>query len=187
MSYSFNGTTRIVQLPAGMTRLVVRDLFSRWEDWMVASDNIKYLPAFRVVGGDALPGSRSLGLTYFLLNGWRVRPSEADQELEVVGNFYTEEGVSPFIPTIGNYNVLISLTTSNLIDVITISAGSGLSPEEHDAVMASREEAAKARKMQTNKAIVSGDGLSVSLYDDDGVSLLHSFTVSADKNTRTPA
>jgi hypothetical protein len=48
------------------------------------------------------------------------------------------------------------------------------------------QEAAKARKMQTNKAIISGDGLSVSIYEDDGVTLLHTFTVSPDKNTRTP-
>jgi hypothetical protein len=47
-------------------------------------------------------------------------------------------------------------------------------------------EATKARQMQTNKAVISSDGLSVSIYADDDVTLLHSFSVSADKNTRTP-
>ena len=39
----------------------------------------------------------------------------------------------------------------------------------------------------TGKAVISGDGLSVTLYEDDGVTLLHSFTISSDKNVRTPA
>lgn len=43
-----------------------------------------------------------------------------------------------------------------------------------------------ARKMQTNKAVISTDGLLVTLYDDDNTSVLHQFDVSADKNTRTP-
>lgn len=42
----------------------------------------------------------------------------------------------------------------------------------------------KARRMQTNKAVISGD--TVSIYADDDVTLLHQFSVSADKNTRVP-
>ncbi|MDA3807266.1 MAG: hypothetical protein PF440_05050 [Thiomicrorhabdus sp.] len=40
--------------------------------------------------------------------------------------------------------------------------------------------------MQTNKAVISGDGLSVSIYDDDDTTLLHVFEVSSDKKTRVP-
>lgn len=132
MAYTFNGTTKIIQLSTGVVTLDVRDLYSRWVDWVVISDNIKYSPVFRVVGGDALPGSRSLGLTYFMQNGWKIRPQEANHDLTVIGNLYTEEGNSPFVSTIGNYNVLISLTTSNLIDVVTNNTGSGLSTDEHN-------------------------------------------------------
>jgi len=72
--------------------------------------------------------------------------------------------------------------------------GSGLSAEQNatlsaafNAASSANIEATKGRKMQTNKAIISGDGLSVCIYDDDGSTLLHVFSVSADKNTRTPA
>jgi hypothetical protein len=56
-----------------------------------------------------------------------------------------------------------------------------------NAVYGVDSQATKSRKMQTNKAVVSPDGLSVTIYDDDGVTVLHSFVVSPDKNTRTPA
>jgi hypothetical protein len=38
--------------------------------------------------------------------------------------------------------------------------------------------------MQTNRAIISGDERTVSIYDDDGMTLLHVFDVSADKRER---
>jgi hypothetical protein len=41
----------------------------------------------------------------------------------VNGNLFTRDGSSPFVPTLGNYNVTINLSTSNLID--TISTGGG--------------------------------------------------------------
>jgi hypothetical protein len=48
-------------------------------------------------------------------------------------------------------------------------------------------ESTKGRKMQTNRATISGDERTVSIYDDDGMTLLHTFAVSTDKNTRQPA
>jgi len=43
------------------------------------------------------------------------------------------------------------------------------------------------RKHATNKAVISVDGLTVDIYDDDGTSIIHTFNVSADKNIRIPA
>jgi hypothetical protein len=45
----------------------------------------------------------------------------------------------------------------------------------------------EVRKHTTNKAIVSVDGLTVDIYDDDGVTIIHTFNISADKNERIPA
>lgn len=119
-NYSFTGTTKIIT-PAdppvgGVINIDVQDLYSRWVDWLLTSDNSKYLVAMRVVGGDPLPGSKQLGLTYFLTNGWRIRPYEASHTMNIDGNLYTEEGVSPFIPTVGTYNVTIINSVSNLVD-----------------------------------------------------------------------
>ena len=48
------------------------------------------------------------------------------------------------------------------------------------------EEVVKTRKLQTNKAVVSSDNKTVNIYDDDGISIIHSFDISADKLSRTP-
>jgi hypothetical protein len=77
-----------------------------------------------------------------------------------------------------------------------LSASGGLVPatpeEVANAVWATASaimltnDASTARKMQTNKASISTDGLLTNIYEDDGVTLLQSFTISNDKNTRIP-
>lgn len=119
-NFNFNGTTKIIT-PAdapvgGAIDIDVQDLYSRWVDWLFVSDNSKYQQAMRSVGGDPLPGSKQLGLTYFLLNGWKIRPYEADHIFTLNGNLYSEDGTSPFTPTIGSYNVTIISSVSNLVD-----------------------------------------------------------------------
>jgi hypothetical protein len=43
------------------------------------------------------------------------------------------------------------------------------------------------RKHTTNKAVISPDGLTVYIYDDDDTTIIHTFNVTADKKTRVPA
>jgi hypothetical protein len=71
-----------------------------------------------------------LGLTYFLLNGWKIRPYEATHVFSVNGNLYSEDGTSPFLPTIGGYNVTIISSVSNLVEAISTGGGSGASAAE---------------------------------------------------------
>lgn len=125
MSYSFDGGNRRINLSFGTTYLDMKDLYSRWKEWVIASDNSKYLNAFLVVGGEVLPGDRFLGTTYFLENGWRIKPYEGSHTLVVTGNIYTREGTDPFVSTQGNYNVRIMITVSNLIDTVSTSGGGG--------------------------------------------------------------
>lgn len=47
-------------------------------------------------------------------------------------------------------------------------------------------DASLARKLDSNKAIVSLDDLTVTVYDDDDVSILYVFDISADKRQRIP-
>lgn len=64
--------------------------------------------------------------------------------------------------------------------------GSGLTVEQDALLTAIFVQSSISRKMQTNKAVVSTNGRTVTLYDDDMTTLLHTFDVSTDKNTRTP-
>jgi hypothetical protein len=47
-------------------------------------------------------------------------------------------------------------------------------------------DAETVRKHTTNKAIITSNGTLVTVYDDDGISILHQFDVTSDKLSRTP-
>ena len=114
--YAFDGENRVINLTAGTIFVSVRDLWSRWVDWFITDDNSKYPPAMRFVGGDALPGDKELGLTYFMLNDWKLRPYSGDHTLNIDGNLYSADGSSPYTNAIGGFNVMIINSVSSLVD-----------------------------------------------------------------------
>ena len=119
---TFDGPNKLIIVDNGITELDVQiDIYSDWKEWMVIGSNSKYLVAITAVGGDPLPGSQKLGITFFLESGWKIRPYEGDHTLTVTGNLYARDGSSPFVHTIGNYNVGINLSTSNLVAAIDTS------------------------------------------------------------------
>lgn len=56
----------------------------------------------------------------------------------------------------------------------------------HDAAGNAAEALEKIRKFTTNRAVVSADDLTVTIFEDDGSTPAFSFTMSADLRTRTP-
>lgn len=74
----------------------MEEIYSRWKDWVLTSDNAKYLQAFRFVGGDPTVGGKSLGVTYFLMNNWRIVPytGSLDYDLNVEGNLFLDEATN---------------------------------------------------------------------------------------------
>lgn len=117
MAYTFDGPNKTIILSSGTTDFSVTDMWSRWVDWILISDNSKYLPAMRFVGGDPISATKNLGITYFITNDWKIRPYEANHRLTVNGNLFTDPaGSSPFTNTIGNFNVTIEMAVSNLSD-----------------------------------------------------------------------
>jgi hypothetical protein len=127
---SFDGPNKLIIVDPGITELDVRvDIYSDWKEWLLLSDNIKYLPALSAIGGDPISAGVFVGTTYFLENSWRIRPYEGTHQLTIVGNIYTREsGGSPVIPTVGDFNVLVTMFRSNIVD--TISTGGGSDPND---------------------------------------------------------
>lgn len=120
-SYNFDGNDKIIQLSTTES-FTILDMYSRWKDWVLTDDNAKFLPAFSYVGGESTVGSDTLGITYFMINGWRVRPyNSAQHRLVVEGNIFTPEGSSSFSFPTGSYSVLIEQKVSNLVDVKTVN------------------------------------------------------------------
>jgi len=138
---TFDGTDKKIIVDNGITELDVQiDLYSDFKEWLKTGnngDNAKYLPAMRTVGGDPTTGTKSVSPYFFLMNGWKIRPQEADHTLTITGNLFVDDpetyGYNLTIPTLGDYTVTVVLSTTS--DAITVSAGSGLDTEEHDQLM----------------------------------------------------
>lgn len=128
--YTFDGPNKLIILDLGTTSFGVADLYSRWKDWVLLSDNAKYLPAFAdSVGGNALGGGSFLGQYFFIQNGWQIRPQEADHTLVVTGNLFAiPDTADPFAATVGSFNVKVKQEVSSLTQAV--SSGSGLSTEQ---------------------------------------------------------
>ncbi len=117
----FDGERQLIIVNPGETYVDVRrDIYSAWKEWMLESDNSKYSFALRVVGGNPLPPGQ-LGLTYFLLDNWKIRPFEGDHRLTIKGNLYRHDGTDPIEDTVGDFKVTVSMTVSNLIDIVGTS------------------------------------------------------------------
>jgi hypothetical protein len=134
MGYSIDGPTKIISLTLGTTSFSVRDIWSRWTDWYLTSDNSKYLPAFVNVGGDDIDLSEgtSIPIYAFLLNGWRIKPQEANHTLKVNdGIIVVDGGGDPFVNTTGSFIVRINYQQPVQAITVSTSGGSGgATPEE---------------------------------------------------------
>lgn len=118
---TFSGQEKIIYLHKDESNIDVKeDIYSSWKEWILLRDNSKFDPAIRAVGGDPITEIISLGSTFFLINGWKIRPAEQNYVLNINGNLYSDDGLSPIIPTLGNHNIIISMTRSNLIDTVQI-------------------------------------------------------------------
>ncbi len=126
MGYLFEGQTKIINLTSGTVQISIRDLWSRWVDWLSESDNSKYLPALEQVGGNPID---TISGTYipayiFLKNGWKIKPQEASHTLNVYdGILIVDGGGDPFMDTTGLYTVRIKY--SQPVQAITVSTGGG--------------------------------------------------------------
>jgi len=134
MSCIFDGTTKLIICTESVTGIDVKDLYSRWKDWVRDEGGSKYLMTFSVVGGELVNAATyTYVATYiFLMNGWRIRPQEASHTLTVTsGILLTDTGEDPFISTIGNYNVQIKYSQPVQAQSVIIETGvSGLTASE---------------------------------------------------------
>jgi hypothetical protein len=124
MGYSFDGSQKIITLTSGTTTLDVKDLYSRWKDWVLLSDNSKWDLAFLVSGGDTIdPGAgTAVPLYAFLANGWRIKPQESNHTLNVTnGVLLVDGGGDPFVDTTGSY--IVRINYQQPVQAITVATG----------------------------------------------------------------
>ncbi len=122
MAITFDGATKTMTLSTGTTSLNVLDLWSRWVDWFLTGDNSKYAVAFQQVGGNDIDASAgtSIPIYAFLMNGWKLKPQEANHTLSVSGGvLLVDGGGDPFNNTTGAYTVRINYQQP--VQAITVS------------------------------------------------------------------
>ncbi len=125
MTITFDGSTKIISLSA-TSSLSVKDLWSRWCDWMAISTNSKWLPAMSQVGGNTidLSAGTSIPPYIYLINDWRVRPQESSHTLNVSdGILLVDGGGDPFVDTLGSY--IVRINYSQPVQAITVATGGG--------------------------------------------------------------
>jgi len=151
-----------------------------------------FLPMI-VAGGniEKIAGSNYTASYVQLLHGCRIVPYNTSHALKVIRDTFTDDGFAgrdcfDRLPLSETTHVDIDFEISQVEIRVVTTGGSALTPEEHTALMTARTQATLGRKMQTNKAVISSDGTTVTLYDDDGMTPLETFIISEDSRTRTP-
>ena len=150
---TFSGPDKVITaIDTGGDHVIpVDEIYSEWKEWVQASDNAKFEQAFAVVGGDPITATESLGSTFFLENGWRIRPAERSHKITLVGNIFTrEEGQSVFTPTLGTFNVSEEVRVSSLVSTVATGGGGGLTASQETALLSARDNA-RAANAQTQQ------------------------------------
>ena len=147
------------------------EIFSRWEDWAVASDNLKYGMVIRQVGSDDLGGGLSIPPYFFLQGDWRVRPMESSHNLTITGNLFVEGGGVPVVPTLGTHQVNVNYTVPVQAQGISTSGSTGPSAESIAAAVLAALQATTIPVNNTliNGAPVIGDGSEANPWRGVGV------------------
>ena len=156
MAFTFDGPNKLVILSTGTTYVSVKDMYSKWKEWTLLSDNAKYLSAMGSIGADPIPGGQ-LGSTFFMENGWKIRPFEGNQTLTIAGNLFTRDGSDAFVNTLGVWNVRIVSIVSTLVETV-VQAGIGTPTDVANAVWDTPAASHNISGTTGNKLNLSGGG-----------------------------
>lgn len=164
--WTYDPVNRLFILKSGVRDLDVKvDLYSDWKEEVLLSDNIKHPIAMRTTAGDPTSATDALGPVYFMLNGWRIRPDEADHTLTITGDLFTDPaGTDILVPTLGGFTVLGVIQLSTLTRVV--NTGSGLTTTEQARLI-------RIEQILRNKLLVDQSTGKLRIRDDsDSADLL---------------
>ena len=132
---TFDGPNKLITLldPGTNPTQSVPDIYSLWKEWVVISDNAKYLPAFDLsVGGNDTSPPEKLDGYFFVRNdlGWRVKPFEANGITTLAGNLFAfDTGTTLYLTTTGTFTAFVIGSVSS--KALAVETGvSGLTPTE---------------------------------------------------------
>lgn len=123
----FDGINKIIYVHPEVTSLDIRvDVYSRWIDWVVLRDNMKFLPVIRYTGFDPIGGGQYTGDTYFLINGWKL--SVDLSKVRVTGVLYSDNYDTAYYTPL--MNPQYPATVSALVNTVVVSSSTGITAAE---------------------------------------------------------
>jgi hypothetical protein len=118
--FTLDFDNRLFIAKAGVTEIDIGiDMYSDWKEGILANNSGGEAKAMDAAGGNIIDPLtlQALGTTYFLLNGYKIRPQETDHTLTIVGNIFSQPaGLPLFVPTTGAFTVALVFKVSNLVD-----------------------------------------------------------------------
>jgi hypothetical protein len=137
---TFDGIRKLILVNEGVTEIdVQRDIYSSWKEWVLTDTNAKYLQAINTVGGEPTVAGQRLDVTYFLINGWKLKPQPGSYTLNIIGNLFDLDGGDIFVPADINplfpNNINITSNTSVIVRQVSADAiEGGLTQQQNDAL-----------------------------------------------------
>ena len=125
---SFDGAGKIISLDSS-TIVSITDIYSRWVDWLIVDDNLKYAQAMNVL---AQPPVVPTYVT--LINDWKIKPFAGSYSLTLNDGFiYTSDSSDPFVASGGAEPRII---WQNPVIAVGYATGSGVLPTDITAIAA---------------------------------------------------
>lgn len=123
----FDGSAKTITVVSGTTSLDIRiDVYKEWVDWIMLSDNSKYLPAIRYTGFDPISAGVYTGDIYFLINGWKLLVDMT--ETRITGVLYSDDYNTAYYTVLGVPQYPI--TVAAVVNTVSTGGGSGSTAEE---------------------------------------------------------
>jgi hypothetical protein len=192
--FVFDGENKLFIVKSGITEVDVKiDLYSDWKEELFLSDNLKWLQALSIVGGEPVSPTEKIGTTVFLINGWKVRPPEENTTIIFSnGNLYTDDQSDPFVSTLGNYNSNIIHERSNLRDEVDITSSDEFVAKLRETTFLADGETGSGTRfddimlyllaMSNGKIVETSEGVYVFYAQDDSTEI---FTLTKSGDTRS--
>lgn len=120
----FSGENSSINIISGTSSVnVEQELYSAWKVWTQQNDNMRWLHAFRTVGGDPTASGQFAPKYFFLMNGWRIYvDGNLTPYVDFALNLYVDEGGSPFVlsnnATVSNLRSDVAVVESEIANIL---------------------------------------------------------------------
>ena len=198
MAYSYDFTGSLINVVA-QTTVDCQDLYNSIAQEQASAVGICFPAIAAATGKQSLGGSVSVGLTVQLLGAWQCKFQTGNYVATIAGgNLVGGIGGDPVAYSAG-VQVLIIQSAASTIVATTSGGGTGLTQQQvRDAMslaptLASGYPAGSidqqvmlARKIQQNKLVTDPVAGTITVYDDDGVTVLLTASLYQDAAGTTP-